>query len=805
MATSSCYKGGCDDGTLAEYTFCVAFAVSSFTIRSTVFSYAINDTQSNMVVLELSVTYNYKATTLAVEDLYVLGRWRRACLVGVRGHNHTIYLDGVSLRSWPWTTEPCLLPGGALVLGQDQDLLMGGYSAHQSFRGSVTEMNIWRRALTRRSIQLLESCEAVDAQAGDWVSWGDASWNPIGRYQTSTTGPCQATSDSLVFFNIRSTYKKATEILEIMGLELYLPRDQTDADQLQEKMLLYGNNCLNDAMQGHSVWIRGYFNFSSKHWQDAKTGVRLAFNLKRRKRTYESSRGAVQVGNKLWITDSTGNDNCFAGFLPKKEPIFYLRGMKFSRLPGKHSNAFILSQTMSKYLYFRGLQHFTIEYNSEQWILADKFNKTLAVYVSKGLPVGRHSWIVYGDERYGGRDENLTLSTCSPDHFTCDDASCVKMSHRCDLVSDCKDWSDERNCDIVLAPPGYLRSLPPSPSLNINIDICLDVIGVNLREMKFVLDLVLELNWYDSHVGYRNLRPIHRSNIVATNEDDCPLWQPIVAVAPTYSFAYQKSSVMVMRQADGVIKGDDTVFEGRENSLRKMVQLQPIVRCNFNLLLFPWDVQVCSFNITVVNIHARGMKFSRSSRAVYTDGLVLEEYVLNNMTLLLGKDGNTAGIKLVLQRRYQKYLWNTFLPSASLLIIGYGTLFLPVEPFNDRGTMSLTALLVLVALYTDSLDILPTIPYNTHTDVWYIFSIAFLGFIIATHLYTSTDPGNHFGLNDKGIRNPRLAWSVQSKPLPTTRAARVLRYARLVFAMTSVLFLIFYAWPIFACGGVPKE
>lgn len=506
---------------------------------------------------ELSVTYNYKATTVEVEDLYVLGRWRRACLVGVRGHNHTIYLDGVSLRSWPWTTEPCLLPNGALVLGQDQDLLMGGYSADQSFRGSVTEMNIWRRALTPREIRHLESCETTAAQAGDWVSWNNTSWSPTGRYQTSTAGPCQTAPDSLIFFNIRSTYKKTTEILEIMGLEVYLPRGQNDADQLQEKMLLYGDNCLNGAMQGHSVWIRAYFNFSSKHWQDAKTGVPLVFSLQRRKRTYESSRGAVQVGNKLWITDDTENDNCFAGFLPKKEPVFYLRGIKVNRLPGKHSNAFILSQTMSKYLYFRGLQDFTIEYSSEQWVLADnKVNETLAVYVSKGLPVGRHSWIVYLDERLGEREENLTLSTCSPDHFTCDDGSCVKMSRRCDLVSDCGDWSDERNCDIVLAPPGYLRSLPPSPSLTINIDVFLGVIGVNLREMTLVLDLSLKLNWYDPHVEYRNLRPIHRSNIVYTNEGDCPLWEPSLAVAPTYSFAHQYSSVMVVRQADGVIKGD---------------------------------------------------------------------------------------------------------------------------------------------------------------------------------------------------------------------------------------------------------
>lgn len=50
-------QGMCNDGTemMAEYTFCVAFSVSLFTDKSTIFSYALNDTHTNMVVVgELS-------------------------------------------------------------------------------------------------------------------------------------------------------------------------------------------------------------------------------------------------------------------------------------------------------------------------------------------------------------------------------------------------------------------------------------------------------------------------------------------------------------------------------------------------------------------------------------------------------------------------------------------------------------------------------------------------------------------------------------------------------------------------------
>ena len=43
-----------------------------------------------------------------------------------------------------------------------------------------------------------------------------------------------------------------------------------------------------------------------------------------------------------------------------------------------------------------------------------------------------------------GAKRSLTLTTCFPDKFTCDDGSCVRINQRCNLAVDCRDESDEK-------------------------------------------------------------------------------------------------------------------------------------------------------------------------------------------------------------------------------------------------------------------------------------------------------------------------------------------------------------------------
>lgn len=131
------------------------------------------------------VTYNYNIIDIPVEQEGILNTWQRPCLVGVRGENHTFYLNGQALRSWLWPFEDPALPlGGALVLGQDQDQFMGGYGEDRAFVGRLTHVDAWSRALTPLEVQVQSQCQENLLGEEDWVGWTKAPWKPEGKFKT---------------------------------------------------------------------------------------------------------------------------------------------------------------------------------------------------------------------------------------------------------------------------------------------------------------------------------------------------------------------------------------------------------------------------------------------------------------------------------------------------------------------------------------------------------------------------------------------------------------------------------------------
>ena len=112
------------------------------------------------------------------------------------------------------------------------------------------------------------------------------------------------------------------------------------------------------------------------------------------------------------------------------------------------------------------------------------------------------------------------------------------------------------------------------------------------------------------------------------------------------------------------------------------------------------------------------------------------EYYLSATELKLNSDGNI--VYNFWMTRFAAYsLLSIYVPTMLMLLIGYGTLWIPVSDFQDRGTMSLTTLLVLISLYTDTLNNLPITSYVKFLDIWFVFNVSYISSIIFAHLFTS--------------------------------------------------------------------
>ena len=77
--------------------------------------------------------------------------------------------EGTSFKKGGNITE-----GGALVLGQDQDSVGGGFEASQSFQGMLSHVNVWDRVLDTSEIEeMSESCLPNERNEGNVFKWTD--------------------------------------------------------------------------------------------------------------------------------------------------------------------------------------------------------------------------------------------------------------------------------------------------------------------------------------------------------------------------------------------------------------------------------------------------------------------------------------------------------------------------------------------------------------------------------------------------------------------------------------------------------
>ncbi|XP_005995833.2 mucosal pentraxin-like [Latimeria chalumnae] len=81
-------------------------------------------------------------------------------------------------------------PGGAVILGQEQDKMGGGFVSEQSFAGEITDVNLWDYILPANEIKALSAGSSFTA--GNVIDWETVSYTENGyvvveSMQKSTT------------------------------------------------------------------------------------------------------------------------------------------------------------------------------------------------------------------------------------------------------------------------------------------------------------------------------------------------------------------------------------------------------------------------------------------------------------------------------------------------------------------------------------------------------------------------------------------------------------------------------------------
>ncbi|ROT77155.1 Ligand-gated ion channel 50 [Penaeus vannamei] len=319
----------------------------------------------------------------------------------------------------------------------------------------------------------------------------------------------------------------------------------------------------------------------------------------------------------------------------------------------------------------------------------------------------------------------LLLTICQSHEFTCTDGSCIPKTKRCDLSLDCHDKSDESDCDRVLIPEGYSTSLPP-PKINqepvpFRSSVLIRTIrSIDIANFKISVDLAFVLMWRDTRLLYRNLQEDRRSNKL---NDWRSIWVPSLKITDMTQGSVEanpfNTAAFVVKMAEPVPDDDSTIYEdymysGAENYVRFQEEMTVNFACSFDLVMYPFDQQKCylAFEIHDYDL-SLGYFVLEANESRFIGDRHLMEYVLDGERTFVYNDHNASHVAVELKFRNQflYYVGNVFIPSLMLTILCYVTLFFDEDDFNDRIMVSLTSLLVLVTLFSNSGKSIPKTAY----------------------------------------------------------------------------------------------
>ena len=264
------------------------------------------------------------------------------------------------------------------------------------------------------------------------------------------------------------------------------------------------------------------------------------------------------------------------------------------------------------------MKHGSITYDKEEkiWLIAmaDSNVTGMSRASHASFTLGKHNWTIKGDKGCQEGEayvKELKMSGCQKGNFTCNDGQCVSMNLRCNQLPDCRDKSDEKNCQILVLEDGYNKNVPPINSTDsLNVSLSIDLLKlVDIDEPDYSIEIQFEimLKWRENRVTYKNLKTTDALNAL-TQEDIQKLWLPEVIYENTdqkestrigeFGAGEWKTNVVVKREEEnGIMSGVEFVdetefFSGSENSLIMNQTYTHNFQCNYELSYYPFDTQV---------------------------------------------------------------------------------------------------------------------------------------------------------------------------------------------------------------------
>ncbi|XP_047498551.1 glycine receptor subunit alpha-2-like [Penaeus chinensis] len=263
-----------------------------------------------------------------------------------------------------------------------------------------------------------------------------------------------------------------------------------------------------------------------------------------------------------------------------------------------------------------------------------------------------------------------------------------------------------------------------------------------------------------------------------------------------------------------------SIYGGDTNYIRVSRKYTITFNCNFNFFYYPFNVDHCSMIYRVKRNTLNYVSLLKyGSGIIYDNNDKLVEYAVGNIDVAkFDAEEPYSGLQVTiqLQHLFASQILTIFIPTTIINLITFVTYFFKWYDFQNRVMVSLTALLVLMTLFSQVADALPKTSYFKLVDVWFFVSIVYTFLVIVSHtvveVYHKYDHdilkecGDWGGYrpDKKGIREiedaPARTWQEKLKdllyrmpraPSPRNPNSWPILLNRAAGILTSLLFVVF--------------
>ncbi|XP_066980309.1 uncharacterized protein [Macrobrachium rosenbergii] len=745
-----------------DFTVCYRIRLQRYRKESTLMSYALSDDEDRELRMDhrktgykVSLHGNWATSSIITQ----MRQWVHFCFrYGFQTGNWVIFMNGkiYDNGTLPKTTLP-LRANGVYIIGQKQDELGRGFQRDKSYSGEITQLNFWSTELNKITIQKMADC--TQHEEGAALSWTHQSWKISGDVTWVTYKQneiCNQSKRRIVIFPDQFTLAGAMHICQVFGGTVAVPKNDEENAWIFNSSKHYAQSCSGD-IGAYYLWLGAEDQQEEGVWRYLQRNETLPWQGRWRGDGPNGGKMkncmVMLFGNFPGYWSDIACLDSYEFCVPcefEELKVIYLKGPAVC--PGSPFNLeYYLGEERGGRPSFIGVSHSDIYWDTDMdaWVLKSLKYEAKAWWKppEEGMyPYGTQLWTM-GSKVCNiavGETTSLTFSVCGEGLFTCSDGTCIDVNKRCDMRVDCSDQSDETTCSLLSIPAGYMANIPPPPitrnePLHILVEInIMSFPSIKTEALAFQTSLQLKLRWKDTRLTYLNLKNDSSLNVL-TESAVSQVWKPSVffsnAQDNLYTNVNEGSRTECIRDGNsdvGTTNLEDEVstFSGRDNSLEMSQLYKATYSCDFDLLMFPFDQQVCHLRFTLVSASTAYMTLVPTNVS-YTGPPSLIEYAIGRVTNKTVNEGefSKVDVQVKFRRRYGFYMLNIYIPTVLIVISAYTSFFYNPYDFNSRVVVALTAKVVLATLYTQTSNSLPKTSYFKFIDIW-LFSAMVMLFIV---------------------------------------------------------------------------